>query len=118
MSKEISEINWDDVLNEFTSCEGTIVNFFKEHGVSQHQLYYRRKKLQKETKTTFYEFRLDDDCLKKAVIVNENKIYYNDIKIEIGKAWLFILAKIDKTNKEQMLELMATSSKLQNEYGG
>ncbi len=68
MSKEISEINWDDVLNKFTSYEGTIVNFCKEHGVSQHQLYYRRKKWQKETKTAFCELKLDDDCLEKAVI--------------------------------------------------
>lgn len=92
MSKEISEINWDDVLNKFTSYEGTIVNFCKEHGVSQHQLYYRRKKWQKETKTVFCEFKLDDDCLEKAVIVNENKIYSNDIKIEIGKANIYIPA--------------------------
>ena len=48
MANEVSEINWEEIIEKFSSFEGTITNFCKENNINQHQLYYRRKKLAKE----------------------------------------------------------------------
>lgn len=38
------EVNWVDILNKFSSYQGTIVKFCNENGINPHQLYYQRKK--------------------------------------------------------------------------
>lgn len=89
MTKENSEINWDKIMNKFSSYEGTIVDFCKENKVSQHQLYYRRKRLEKEDKPTFYAIALNNEETNTSTIKDNIKVL-KDIRIEIGKANIYI----------------------------
>ena len=89
MTKEVSEINWDSIMRKFSSYEGTIADFCKENKVSQHQLYYRRKKLEKENKPTFHAIKIDKEQSKTPITKDKIKVN-EDIRIEIGKAKIYI----------------------------
>ncbi|WP_176431479.1 hypothetical protein [Anaerovirgula multivorans] len=42
MLSEAPGIDWEDILDKFSSYEGTIRGFCKENNISVHQIDYRR----------------------------------------------------------------------------
>lgn len=50
MEKETNEINWEVIMQKFSSYEGVLTDFCRENKIKPHQLYYRRKKLKAENK--------------------------------------------------------------------
>lgn len=92
MTNEVSEINWEEIMVKFSSLEGTIANFCKENKLNQHQLYYQRKKLEKENKPTFHAIDLNKEETINPTNTDNLIIAAKDIKIEIGKANIYIPA--------------------------
>ena len=91
MAKEINQMNWDTIIQKFSSSEGSIIDFCRENNISHHQLYYRRKKLQKQSKATFHaiEFNAKEEVKPTYITqAKENK----DIRIEIGKSNIYLPA--------------------------
>ncbi len=84
-----TEINWDEILVKFDSFEGKIVDFYKENNLNHHQLYYRRKRARKEKQWLFHAVALNDDLSTSAPHIYPQDII-NEIKIEIGKAKIYI----------------------------
>jgi transposase-like protein len=89
VEKEVNEINWEEILNKFASYDGVITEFCKSNGISPHQLFYRRKKLRKESQTNFHPIVLNEK-MSSEPNCDSNLPEIKDIRIEIGKATLFI----------------------------
>ena len=53
MTKEVSEINCEEIMNKFSTYDGIGTNFCKENNIKPYQLFYQRKKLQREAKPIF-----------------------------------------------------------------
>lgn len=92
MAKEVSEINWDDIMNKFSTYDGIITNFCKENNIKPYQLFYQRKKLQRETKPTFHAIELNAKESNESPITNDYASKAKDIRIELGKANIYIPA--------------------------
>lgn len=92
MSMEVNEIDWDYVMKQFASYEGTIRSFCKEYNISQHKLYYRRKQLKKINEPSFFKVELDEKIDLEKEKSKETTIFAKDIRIEIGKANIYIPA--------------------------
>ena len=92
MAKEISEINWTHVMNKFSTYDGVINHFCKENNIKPYQLFYQRKKLEKETKPTFHAIALNKKESIKPTITNIHVPGAKDIRIEIGKANVYVPA--------------------------
>ena len=90
MSTEVNEITWDYIMAKFASYEGSIISFCKKHNISQHQLYYRRKKLKKINESSFFKVQLDRKEDLSNDILKRIKVASKDIRIEIGKANVYI----------------------------
>ena len=89
MSKETAEgLNWDEILENFYSYKGTIVTFCNENNISHHQLYYRRKKANKENNKVFHAITINEEVKPHAphIYPKDNK----EIKIQIGTAIVYI----------------------------
>ena len=89
------DIDWDDILAKFDVYEGTIVSFCKKYKVSQHQLYYQRKKAKLTAPTFFpltFETATEDfsitEALKCTNKVDKEITIDQSIDISIGKAIL------------------------------
>jgi len=92
MAKEISEINWTHVMNKFSTYDGVINHFCKENNIKPYQLFYQRKKLEKETKPTFHAIQLTNKESIKPTITSTHVLGAKDIRIEIGKANVYVPA--------------------------
>lgn len=93
MPKEKSKIDWEEIINKFSSYKGSINKFCEENNIKHHQLYHRRKKLSQKTNPAFHAIALNKDEL----VFNEQPIspevnIAKDIKIEIGKTNIYIPA--------------------------
>lgn len=106
------EINWADILNKFSSYEGTIVAFCKENGIKPHQLYYHRKKASSNNAGTTPLFH--------GIKINEKEPITTDIqadkpgskidtqiKIEVGKAKIYI-PNYDLATLETILKVVSS----------
>ncbi|AOY78184.1 hypothetical protein BJL90_18740 [Clostridium formicaceticum] len=81
------------MLDKFSSHEGSIKAFCEENSISAHQLYYRRKKLQNNNTPVFHAVSFKDKEADEAVnqnIIPPNPVSASTIKIEIGKAKIYI----------------------------
>lgn len=102
MMNEVNEIDWNEIIEKFSSYDGSIQDFCRENNISHHQLYYRRKKLREEKeKTAFHAIKLNT---KDTVNSNDSKgnsiKAFKDIRIEIGKANVYIpVTEIDLVSK-------------------
>ncbi|AKL95594.1 hypothetical protein CACET_c21470 [Clostridium aceticum] len=93
MTNETLDIDWEDILDKFSSHEGTIKAFCEENNIGIHQLYYRRKKLENNNTPVFHAVSFKDTEADEAV--NQESTPSNPsptatIKIEIGKAKIYI----------------------------
>jgi hypothetical protein len=101
---------WKDILEKFSRHEGTIISFCKEHDVNIHRLYNQRKKLKNNTKSTFHAINLNNisDKENKLYCVNNNRTPYTEIRIEIGKAKIYV----DNSDKTALANILKEITKI------
>ena len=89
MEMNFNEETWKEILEKFSSYEGTVTDYCKKNNITKGQFYYFKKKFNKETKPIFHaiEVKQEASALPKAKShVKEN----NSIKIELGRANIYI----------------------------
>lgn len=89
--KIFSDETMRKILENFSSYEGTVTSFCKENNMSKSQFYYYKKRFEKSNKPTFHAIALKNDEFDPN-IASDNAKVYSDIKIEIGKANIYIPA--------------------------
>ncbi|QXM06955.1 IS66 family insertion sequence element accessory protein TnpA [Crassaminicella indica] len=102
MKEESPAIDWEDILNRFSLHKGTIRSFCKENNISIHQLYYRRKNIKKKDHQVFHAINIKEKTSKN-VSTTSTSYPANSIKIEIGKAKIYIQNN-DKASLSSVLE--------------
>ena len=83
---EDKTIDWKAMIDKLSSYSGTIKDFCKENNIPEKQFYYHRRKLADKDKAVFHKIPLksEDSLIVKNTI--------KDIKIEVGKATIYIPA--------------------------
>ena len=84
---EDKTIDWKAMIDKLSAYSGTIKDFCKENNIPEKQFYYHRRKLANKNKVVFHEIPLKAE--DNPIIKNNSKI---DIKIEVGKATIYIPA--------------------------
>ena len=84
---EDKNIDWKAMIDKLSSYSGTIKDFCRENNIPEKQFYYHRRKLADKNKVMFHEISLKS---KANPSVKSNNI--KDIKIEVGKATIYIPA--------------------------
>lgn len=86
---------WKDILDKFSKHKGTITSFCKKHEVNQHRFYHQRTKLKDTNNSKFHTINLAPDLKNDFNSENtkEDINRSNEIRIEIGKAKIFIANK-------------------------
>ena len=83
---EDKSIDWKAMIDKLSSYSGTIRDFCKENNIPEKQFYYHRRKLADKNKAVFHKIPLKSE---DNLIVKNN---IKDIKIEVGKARIYIPA--------------------------
>lgn len=83
---EDKSIDWKAMIDKLSSYSGTIKDFCKENKIPEKQFYYHRRKLADKNKAVFHKIPLKSE---DNLIVKNN---IKDIKIEVGKATIYIPA--------------------------
>lgn len=90
MRRKLSNVEWNDFINLFSSYEGTVTNFCEENNISKTQFYYHKRRIEAATTKSTPIFQ--SISLNEEVNINESKVTSSDIRIEIGRANIFIPA--------------------------
>jgi len=110
MISEAPSINWKDILDKFSSYEGTIVEFCKQNNIKPHQLYYQRKRSENTAAPVFHAVRFreknSDETIEEAI--SSNPYSGSVIKIKIGKAKMYIPGN-DKVSLSNILKAIIQS---------
>ena len=80
-------IDWKAIIDKVSAYSGTIKDFCKENNIPEKQFYYHRRKLTDKNKLVFHEIPLKSG--DNSIIKDNSK---TDIKIEVGKATIYIPA--------------------------
>lgn len=89
MEAKYNEETWHQYIENFSSYEGTVTDYCKENCISKNQYYYYLKKFKKEKTSIFHAIELSDK--PAALIQSKNDKEENkSIKIELGKANIYI----------------------------
>lgn len=91
MAKNVSDVTWRGFLERFSSYEGTVTSFCKENNISKSQFYYYKNKFEQSSKPTFHAIVINNEE-STSKTVNNSIEEYKDIRIEIGKANIYIPA--------------------------
>ncbi|MBW9159738.1 IS66 family insertion sequence element accessory protein TnpA [Clostridium tagluense] len=91
MAKKFNDVRWRGFLEKFSSYEGTVTSFCKKNNISKSQFYYYKSKLEQSSKPTFHAIAISNKESNPQTVNNSVK-GYNDIRIEIGKANIYIPA--------------------------
>ncbi len=83
-------INWREMVAAFSSYEGTLVNFCNVNHISKGQLYYYRKKFEKEDNIKFHAISMKEERIKTEITVAQTDS--PNIRIEIGSAKIYVPA--------------------------
>ena len=84
------KINWEEVVAEFSSYEGTLKDFCAANNISKGQLYYYRKKFEVKDNLQFHAISMKEEKAQTTVtILPATQI---DVRIEIGTAKIYIPA--------------------------
>ena len=86
MAKRIDKETWREFIEKFSSYEGTVTQYCIENNLSKSQFYYHKRRFETPEDISFHAISLKEESLN---IINENNTI-NNIKIEIGKANIFI----------------------------
>lgn len=74
MINEVNEINWDKIMDKFSSFDESILDFCKENNISHHQLYYLKKSRKAKEQTAFLEIKSKSEETVNSRSFNSNKI--------------------------------------------
>jgi len=85
-----NSINWKQLVNEFTSYEGTLISFCRQNNISKGQFYYYRKKFEEKENLKFHAISLKTEKLETQITMLQPK--KADIRIEIGAAKIYVPA--------------------------
>ncbi|MEY8285800.1 hypothetical protein AALA13_18640 [Lachnospiraceae bacterium 50-23] len=111
MLSDAPDINWEDILDKFSSYDGTIRDFCKENNISAHQLYYRRKRSKNNSVPVFHAVSLSEKSIDRDAnkeVISSNPYSGSTIRIEIGKAKMYIPSN-DKVSLSNILEAIMQS---------
>ena len=84
---EDKTVDWKAMIDKLELYSGTIKDFCKENNIAEKKFYYHRRKLSDTNKVVFHEIPLKSES--NPTVSNSNT---SDIKIEIGKATIYIPA--------------------------
>lgn len=84
------KINWEEVVAEFSSYEGTLKDFCAANNISKSQLYYYRKKFELKDNLQFHAISMKEEKAQTTVTILPAK--QTDVRIEIGAAKIYIPA--------------------------
>lgn len=87
MAKRIDKEHWREFIDKFSSYEGTVTQYCLENNLSKSQFYYHKRRFEEPLETTFHaiSFKEVDN-----VEINTEVVASKDIRIELGKANIFI----------------------------
>ncbi|OOM06310.1 IS66 family insertion sequence element accessory protein TnpA [Clostridium saccharobutylicum] len=83
-------INWREMVAAFSSYEGTLISFCNINHISKSQLYYYRKKFEKEDSIKFHAISMIEERVKTEITVAPTD--RPSIRIEIGNAKIYVPA--------------------------
>ena len=86
MAKRIDKETYREFIDKFSSYEGSVTQYCIENNLSKSQFYYHKRRFETPEDISFHNISLKEESLN---IINENNTI-NNIKIEIGKANIFI----------------------------
>lgn len=86
MAKRIDKEIWREFIEKFSSYEGTVTQYCIENNLSKSQFYYHKRRLETPEDISFHAISLKEESVN---IINDNNTI-NNIKIEMGKANIFI----------------------------
>lgn len=86
MSKRFDKETWREFVENFSSYEGTVTQYCIENNLSKSQFYYHKRRFETPEEINFHAISLKDESIE-IINKNDNK---NDIRIELGKANIFI----------------------------
>ena len=84
---EDKTVDWKAMIDKLALYSGTIKDFCKENNIAEKKFYYHRRRLSDKNKVVFHEIPLKSES--NPTVSNSNT---SDIKIEIGKATIYIPA--------------------------
>jgi hypothetical protein len=91
MVNKFNDVTWRGFLEKFSSYGGSVTSFCKENNISKSQFYYYKNKFEKSSKSAFHAIVINNEESTPKIANNIIK-GYNDIRIEIGKANIYIPA--------------------------
>ena len=77
----MEKINWDEILENLKTHNGTIKEFCEKNNVSKQKLYYKRKQANMVNTTVFHEVKIPKTKEKVPTIKSEIKVIYGDAEI-------------------------------------
>ncbi|WP_099192366.1 IS66 family insertion sequence element accessory protein TnpA [Tepidibacter mesophilus] len=91
MAKETTKINWQNIISLYNSYESKMADFCQKHGITRNQLYYHKKRQNRNDSISFLPIKLNS---KDSLDLSNKKASTNTsiIKISIGKADIHIPA--------------------------
>lgn len=78
-----------ELLEKFSSYEGTVTDYCKKNNISKSQFYYYKKKFNKETNPIFHAIELKPE-VSKSTNTKINCKQDHNIKIELGRANIYL----------------------------
>ena len=90
MSRKLSNEKWNEFISLFSSYEGTVSSFCKENNISKSQFYYHKRRVEVTTNENIPVFQ--SISLNEEIDDNKSQVASPEIRIEIGRANIFIPA--------------------------
>lgn len=101
-----SDEEWFEIFEKLSNYKGPVTKFCKENEIKLSTLYGKRKRLQKST-SIFHEIKLGGND-EKIVTQENNFVDAKEIKIEVGKAKIYILNTDTETLNTVLKEIIRT----------
>lgn len=90
MRRKLRNVEWSDFINLFSSYEGTVTTLCEENNISKTQFYYHKRRIEAASTEGTHIFQ--SISLNEEVSIDKSEITSQEIRIEIGKANIFIPA--------------------------
>lgn len=89
MEMNFNKETWKELLENFSSYEGTVADYCRENNITKSQFYYYKKKFTKSSTPIFHAIEVKPEVYplsKSKSDFKENK----SIKIELGRANIYL----------------------------
>ncbi|MBU3203964.1 IS66 family insertion sequence element accessory protein TnpA [Clostridium algidicarnis] len=90
MANELIDIDWDEVMNKFSSYEGSVVNFCKENHIKRYQFYNQRRRLKKKDNEVLYAIPVKKKKVSERICIKNLAKVSKDIRIEVDNVTVYI----------------------------